>query len=1289
MNTPVMPAPRKTRFRSLLSLAALVVGLAAGHAARAAPQWVANSNIAGSSGGNVTVTVPSHQANDILLIQVLVRDTNDTITWPLGWTELATVDRGTTARYWWAWARAASNNAYPTVQVNKSTGNGDTYAAVSVYRGAATSGSPWDAVGTPNTGTGAAHTLNGITTTTADTFVIASLCGEDNNTATGTTFSATDPATLQQILYVESGEGNDGACTAGAFTKTTAGATGNVTATWTADPAGSGGIVLALKSSGVPVGYPLTQCAGDRFGSNLGCTANDVQITSLVAENGPAFCKAGDFVTLNFAVTVNSGSPNRHDIGIFFSNDGKDPQLRQVSGGPSSCSVFVLPTPSNNPSNNPFAFLDIDPGPFSGSYDTCGDVNGSMNPGLIEGVPDASYGILHVTNVTVKCQSKDGAGGKLFVPFVLSWDQQASPTGKLCTSAANPVPGTTSKCNAPTVAQATVTGIVVLPKIEKSDGITVIDDNQSTTYSVVITNNTGATLGDAGTGTYAYFRDPAVANLTVTGVSCTAAGGATCPALSPTPNPADVATLQGGTGIQLPVMPAGSSLTFSVNATVNNGTPDGTLISNTAIVSYIGQETSATDTNTVGQTTLDHYELSLATSSVACEPTTVTVTACAGAATSSPCTSVYSGGDVNGQAATLTTTAGTLGATPYTFTTGVASTTLSYPTAPNNTSVTVTLAGVPTAAPNPTLCCQGGSCTAANSCTTTFDRNALFVSDTNGGSPANIPHQTAGIKSGDFWLRAVKTKGDGTCDDALKGNVNISFAYECNNPATCYAANMMRIDTGAVTTISRNNSGGVTSYTAKQMSFNNAGYAPFALIYDDVGLVTLYMNYNNGELTGVSNAFVVKPYDLVFPTGFATCVSPHCAAALGAGGSNPAAADETGGAFVKAGSDFSVAITAVAANYSATPSFGTETPPEVFKVTHSFVAPNVSGSNNPALVHATNFTVAPGTGTVTGTNFRWSEVGIIKFNAPEIGDGNYLAAGNVIGNNPSGNVGRFIPHHFKVTDTPGCSAVFTYSGQAFTATATARNLAGGTTQNYRGTPAFARETTFSDASGLSSCANTTLVAANYSAGAGSLPGIACTYTAKETVPGIGLRAVDADSVTSADGNPSDGDDSIPLRSGRVRLFNAYGSELLDLAMPMRVEYYKSTADGWVTTADDTCSSVTLKTFTNFKRQLGAGETCVQDTGNPGVSGQGCSGAGPAAERYLTTPSSGGFNLWLRAPGEGNYGSVDVTADLPTSGRTWMQYDWDGNGTHDNDPTGTATFGTFRGNPRHIHLRELY
>ncbi|MDO8291699.1 MAG: hypothetical protein Q7T29_02335 [Gallionella sp.] len=232
---------------SFLLLAMLALVLTKVNEAQAAtPTWQASSAIAASTGADVTVTLPAHAANDILLLQVVVRDVNDTIAWPAGWTQIATVDRGATARYWWAWKRAASA-AEPNPLVNKNTATGDTYAAVTTYRGAITTGDPWEVKGTPNTSTVAGHVLNGITTLTAESLIVASLCGEDNTAASGTAFSATNPVSLAQVLYVESATGSDGTCTSGAGARTAAGATGNVTSTWTATVVGSGGIVLALK----------------------------------------------------------------------------------------------------------------------------------------------------------------------------------------------------------------------------------------------------------------------------------------------------------------------------------------------------------------------------------------------------------------------------------------------------------------------------------------------------------------------------------------------------------------------------------------------------------------------------------------------------------------------------------------------------------------------------------------------------------------------------------------------------------------------------------------------------------------------------------------------------------------------------------------------------------------------------------------------------------------------------------------------------------------------------------
>jgi MSHA biogenesis protein MshQ len=102
--------------------------------------------------------------------------------------------------------------------------------------------------------------------------------------------------------------------------------------------------------------------------------------------------------------------------------------------------------------------------------------------------------------------------------------------------------------------------------------------------------------------------------------------------------------------------------------------------------------------------------------------------------------------------------------------------------------------------------------------------------------------------------------------------------------------------------------------------------------------------------------------------------------------------------------------------------------------------------------------------------------------------------------------------------------------------------------------------------------------------------------------------------------------------------------------------------------------------------LQANKTCVQDSGNPGVSGRGC--AAPSATPFRSPPlvtKGGDFNLILRAPGQGNDGTVTVRANAPQ----WLRYDWDAANAGDEDPAGIATFGVFQGSARRIDQRECF
>jgi len=139
--------------------------------------------------------------------------------------------------------------------------------------------------------------------------------------------------------------------------------------------------------------FPVDQCPADRFGADLGCTAGDVSITGMRVVGDTTSCVGGTDVTLDLELTVNFAVPDRWDVGIFISNDGKDPSTLSANGGAASCSVSVLP--NSNP------FLDLD-----GPTDTCGDGNKNIGGGT-------GSGIHYMPNVTVPCQSLGGAGGNL------------------------------------------------------------------------------------------------------------------------------------------------------------------------------------------------------------------------------------------------------------------------------------------------------------------------------------------------------------------------------------------------------------------------------------------------------------------------------------------------------------------------------------------------------------------------------------------------------------------------------------------------------------------------------------------------------------------------------------------------------------------------------------------------------------------------------------------------------------------------------------------------------------
>ena len=708
----------------------------------------------------------------------------------------------------------------------------------------------------------------------------------------------------------------------------------------------------------------------------------------------------------------------------------------------------------------------------------------------------------------------------------------------------------------------------------------------------------------------------------------------------------------------------------------------------------------------------DHYEIAMDTSSIACMPTPVTVTACADS--SSPCTSPFT--SASGRTVTLATSAGALGTTVLTLdAAGTASTTLAHGGAADGTSVTVTLSSVETIANNATRCCADGtSCSAASSCSTTFSTAGFIFAASAGGAAATVPAQTAGTTSGNFVLRAVKTSTTtAACVSALSGANTVDWAYECNDPSTCSGSNLMSVNGGSSTTVARNNNGSVGSYTSVPMSFDANGNANFNFTFNDVGRATLRVRktVNSALLQGASDAFVSKPAGFTV-TGIAQTAAPNTA--------NPGATGPTGGVFVKAGEAFRATVTATTSTGAAAPNFGKESSPEGVSLTRALVLP--AGGSSGAL---SNGTVAGGNftnGVATVTNLAFSEVGVIRL-SPAVADGNYLGAGTATGTT-TGNIGRFVPARFALSSAAlthraaqACApaSAYTYLDENFslTMTLTAQNTAGATTSNYTGS--FARfDATAVGSWGLKGIAGTTvfisepsgrlsLGSASGSWANGVLAGATLSATGlRSSAPdgpfdvAFGVAPSDADGTVLASydldtDQPANGNDrltvaTVALRFGRLRLHNAIGAADRSLALPLRAESWNGSAFALNTL--DSCSRVPTTAVNLGRRRGSLIASDVAPAGN-------------------VTLANGAGRLVLTAPGGGRSGTLDAALSLGSAadtacGGTWapspaatagaglaaLRSNWCST-AYSHDPTARATFGRQRGNSNTVYRRESF
>jgi hypothetical protein len=364
----------------------------------------------------------------------------------------------------------------------------------------------------------------------------------------------------------------------------------------------------------------------------------------------------------------------------------------------------------------------------------------------------------------------------------------------------------------------------------------------------------------------------------------------------------------------------------------------------------------------------------------------------------------------------------------------------------------------------------------------------------------------------------------------------------------------------------------------------------------------------------------------------------------------------------------------------------------------------------------------------SGMSFTYDEVGYFRFLAHGVYDNTFTSysgdqgggdcidtAPNDFSNTPVngrygckfGNpsptryFGRFIPDRLMLSgaslinrkDLSCAGSVFSYLGEPMRVdfTLTAVNAGNQTTRNYSGS--FARLEASSQAAWL---------AGNPGLGLTAMDG-ATNLTSRLTVSPSGnwsggVAAYTADlalaRVSTPDGpfeslnlsiKPQDSDgvtmNAAPLgltkaRFGRLRLANAYGSELLRLPVPVSAEYF-SDASGFVPNADDACTTLALTPgVDNSPADYRWGDTTLANASQAMT----VAATRPVSSGPLTMAGGKG-SLLMAPPGTG--GGLDLTATVPN----WLQFDWNGDGIHTDNPSARLVFGIFKSNL--IDLRERY
>lgn len=657
-----------------------------------------------------------------------------------------------------------------------------------------------------------------------------------------------------------------------------------------------------------------------------------------------------------------------------------------------------------------------------------------------------------------------------------------------------------------------------------------------------------------------------------------------------------------------------------------------------------------------------HVRIEHSGSGVTCTPTTVTVKACS----DESCSSLYTGGLTGTLAASGTPTVNWVGGASFTVdSTGSTTKSVQVTTAGN---VTWSTTGESPAPSNATSCYIG----ATASCTYSSALSGFIFNVPDHYSDAEQTITVSAVKQSDSSL---------ACTPAFAG-VSKSVTFKCSYGNPTSGTLPVRMTNNQTTPASyalnsTNSTSAACDGTGQSLSlaFNANGVATGVKVqYADVGNMSLTASYSgSGTEAGLvmtgSDTFIVAPKDFVF--------------------------SDITAAPIAAGADFSATVTARNSSGNAVPNFGKETVTEsVTLALGSRVAPSGTNDcvNGPCTGSVSGSVTLPwSSGAATASNLTYSEVGTMTLTGT-LSSGStpgYLGSG-LSATGTSATVGAFVPAYFNTVVTPGCGT-FTYSGQPFTVAVTAKRTNGATTVNYSnlsGCSVCSKNVTLQDPTDTAKFNSTNTVAATaFAKGVGTSSTVAYTLTPVTTGPTtITLRAIDS-TVTPNVSSSGHTEGTADLRSGRLRLFNVFGTEKADLAMPIQTQYW--TGKSWIVNNLDSCTSLPANAFNLIGAPAGGG-----------VSGS-------------VSIAGGNGSLLLTKPNPVTTATVDLAANLGSSGSDtsclashggtpanlpWLRGQYgstypDGSAcpATGRDPSARATFGLYSVPEKRkaIHIRETY